>query len=45
MGDEEIIRPVQHAHLYKSPTTDERSWLEIYKRVVKPLSYGTVLVD
>jgi hypothetical protein len=38
VGDEEIIRPERRARLHKSPATDERGWLGIYKRVVKPLS-------
>jgi len=44
-GDEEIIRPGRLVRLHKSPATDERGWLGICKRIVKPLYHGTVFVD
>ena len=45
VGDEEIIRPVWRVCLHKSPAKDECCWLEIYKRVVKPLYHGKAFVD
>ncbi len=35
----------RRAHLQKLSTPEKRGWLEIYKRIVKPLSDGAVLVD
>jgi dihydroxy-acid dehydratase len=35
----------RRARLQKGPEKDQPGWLGIYKRVVKPLSDGAVLVD